>query len=530
MNTVARLSFQEIPSIPQLVKDHLKDMSYGANSFNGTKETVSKAIHQKLTTYSEESRAVLYQVLVQQHECLDVTFSQKENLKLIALSNTVTITTGHQLNFFTGPVFFIYKIIQILKTAKDLKAQYPEYNFVPIFWMATEDHDFEEIQHFITENNQYSIQAQSGGAVGRILLENVDFLHEIEKEWTGKKYGKELIDLLKTSYQKGDTLEQSKRKLVHHLFKDFGLLLLDGDNPLLKKSMIPYFENELLNHELEKLTENKRALLKNKYGKVQVNPREINLFYLTNTRNRIVLQNGDYHVLNKNIHFTKDEILNELNNFPEKFSPNAVLRPIYQEVVLPNIMYIGGNAEVAYWLELSDYFKKIQIPFPILVPRNSMLYIAEKDLKKIHNLHCELKDFFENKNEVLSHKLLKSNPIHTLLHKLEDHLQQQFEALKENAKHAEVSFGQLVEAEEVRQLKSFKKMKTRLLKAEKKKNTEWTHRFTKLWEKLHPNGQWQERQMNFSVFYSDFGQDWLKVCYEEMQINQSELVVVAYSF
>ena len=287
------------------------------------------------------------------------------------------------------------------------------------------------------------------------------------------------------------------------------------------------FKYELLHFSLQTQSEAKVDFLTEKYGKVQVNPREINLFYLSDTRDRIEFNGQKYIVVDKNIQFTQEEILAELENYPERFSPNALMRPVYQEKILPNLAYIGGNAEIMYWLELKDYFSKIEIPFPILIPRNSMLFIKEKTLGKIRKLDLGIDDFFQNFAIITNRKILKDNHILPLLEEKEQLLINNFSELKATAEMTERSFGNMVKAEEVRQLKSFKRMKKRLLHAEKIKQAELLERLENLFLDIHPSGTWQERVYNFSVFFSDYGYSWLENCLEEMVVQESKLIIVA---
>lgn len=474
-----------------------------------------------------DQRNILADTLERQLADLKLSSKQKGNLEDLRLPNTFTITTGHQLNLFSGPVFFVYKILQTIKTCSYLKENFPDFNFVPVYWMASEDHDFAEINHFKTETNFYEINEKSGGAVGRIEITDTFFISEFEKEFKDFVFGTELILMLKEAYKAGNTLTQAIQILVNRLFSEFGLLILDGDSKELKHQIKETFKDELLNFNLHKNSKEKVDFLTKKYGKVQVNPREINLFYLSETRDRIDFDGKNYIIVDKNIQFTEEEILNELENSPEKFSPNALMRPVYQETVLPNLAYIGGNAEIMYWLELKDYFTKLNIPFPVLIPRNSMLFLKEKTLGKIEKLDLKIEDFFQNFTTITNNKILKDNAILELLNQQENLLITQFSELKNIAETTEKSFGNMVKAEEVRQLKSFKRMKKRLLHAEKIKQSELLERLENLFLDVNPSGNWQERVYNFSVFFADHGYSWLETCLEEMQIEESKLIIVA---
>ncbi len=527
METINKISFQDIASIPQLVKDFLNHNIEGFEENTFSLQNFKNKIKEKQASFNLRQREILALALEQQLSSLTISSKQKQNIEDLKLENTFTITTGHQLNLFSGPVFFVYKILQTIKTCFYLKENFPEFNFVPVYWMASEDHDFAEINHFKTENNYYEINEKFGGAVGRIPLSDTFFISEFEKEFKDYVFGTELILMLKEAYKAGNTLTQAIQILVNRLFSDFGLLILDGDSAALKTQMKETFRDELVNFSLNEESKQKIDFLTGKYGKVQVNPRDINLFYLTETRDRIDFDGKNYNIVDKNTQFTTEEILNELENYPEKFSPNALMRPVYQETVLPNLAYIGGNAEIMYWLELKDYFTKINLPFPILIPRNSMLFINQKTLGKIEKLQLKIEDFFQNFTAITNHKILDNNEILRLLEEKESQLIHQFAELKAAAETTEKSFGNMVKAEEVRQMKSFKRMKKRLLHAEKIKQTELLERLENLFLDVHPSKNWQERVHNFSVFFADHGNAWLETCLEEMQIDESKLIILA---
>lgn len=519
------IDFRNIDSIPQLIKDFLDDKLTSVNDKKFSISNFKNQIKEKGESFSRNNRSALVDVLQSQLSGLALSEKQSSNLDALSSEDTFTITTGHQLNLFSGPVFFIYKILQTIKTAEFLKTEFPDKQFVPIFWMATEDHDFEEIDHFKTENHYYEIKAQSGGAVGRINIEDQFFINAFQEEFRDHVFGTELILMMKEAYKKGHSLAEATRLLVHRLFSEFGLLMIDGDDKRLKSLMIPTFEKELLHQELYHSTKNQIDFLQKNYHKVQVNPREINLFYLTETRNRIEYREGRYFVLDTDIQFSQEEILADLQAHPERFSPNAVLRPAYQETVLPNLAYVGGNAEIMYWIELTDYFKNINVPFPVLIPRNSMLFLKEKQIEKLGKLNLSVEDLFKNLAQLVSHQLLDNHDILTLLQQKEKDLVQSFADIKATASTTDKSFANLVEAEETRQLKSFDRMKKRLLRAEKIKQKEYLQRMEELFLSIHPGGSWQERQYNFSVFYADSGSKWLDSCYQKMNVENSEMII-----
>ena len=517
----SKIPFQNIESIPQLIKDFLNEEIPQFSSYKfSLKNAISKA-EEKSKSFSKEQRNILVNVFNEQLKTLQLTDKQSQNINLLSQESTFTITTGHQLNLFSGPVFFIYKILQTIKTAEYL-SQNSEKNFVPVFWMATEDHDFEEINHFRTEQNFYQIKGKSGGAVGRIVIEDVSFIDEFEKEFKDDVFGTQLILLMKKSYQKGKTLAEATRNLVHELFSEFGLLMIDGDDILLKNQMAEIFSDELQNEVTHHFSKENVDFLTQKYGKVQVNPREINLFYLSETRDRISKTDNSYEIVDKDINISFEELAKDWS----KISPNALLRPVFQEKVLPNIAYIGGNAEIMYWLELPHVFERFKLPFPILIPRNSMLFLKEKTLKRIDKSGMNLECFFGNFQAKLNEKLVQESSLKAIIEEKETLLKSQFLELKEKSSLTDKTFRNLVEAEEKRQLKSFERMRKRLLRAEKIKQADYIDFLEKLFYEIHPSGNWQERVINFSNFFAENGDSWLDNCYQEMDVVNSMLILM----
>src|SRR5688572_5936123 len=334
-------------------------------------------------------RQTLVKVLQKQYQNLGKSAAVELNLALLQQEKTFTVTTGHQLNIFTGPLYFIYKIVTAIKTCQELKLAYPENEFVPVYWMASEDHDFAEINHFNLFGKRYDWETEQKGAVGRMALTGIEKVLEEMPE----KY-----PVFEDAYRNSQTLSEATRKIVNELFGEFGLVILDADEPELKKALIPVIQNELAKNTAYQLVNRTNETLA-AYYKPQVLAREINLFYLDNgLRERIVQEGEMYKVLNTNLVFTAEEIQKLVVESTEKFSPNVILRPLYQEMVLPNLAYVGGGAEVAYWLQLKLIFDEYNVPFPILILRNSAMYVNKATAARMHKLGLKAEDLFQDLN------------------------------------------------------------------------------------------------------------------------------------
>ena len=530
------ISYSETNYFSKLILDYLdkkEDLSPFYNRFPEIGNFEAQ-IKEKQQSFSAENRQVLVKSLQQQYEGFDVSEATLANIEALSKDTTFTITTGHQLNLFTGPLYFLYKIISVINLTKILKKEHPEYDFVPIYWMATEDHDFAEINYFNLNGKKFQWNSTEKGAeidaVGYLSTEGLDEVFELfSAEIGGGEAADHLKSLFKKAYLEHTNLTEATRYLANELFKQYGLVIMGAQQAELKKLFVPYAENELLEQRSFENTKEKTEKLSNLGYNVQVNPREINLFYLNNGyRERIIKRDGKFYVHEKQIEWTKDEILAELHENPQYFSPNVMMRPLYQEVILPNLCYIGGGGELAYWLELKDYFEAENVPFPMLLLRNSALLQSEKQKEKREKLDISNKELFLKQHELINRKVRKISNIDIDFSKQKEHLQKQFEEMYELAEKTDKSFLGAVKAQEVKQLKGLDHLEKRLLKAQKRKLKDEVSRIADLQNQLFPNRSLQERQTNFSEVYAIYGQELLDTLFEHLNPLEQHFKILTF--
>ncbi len=528
------ISYQNSGYFTPLMIDYLNQKSNLRSLYHRfpTLENFEAQLQEKKNNFNNDGngnkkRETLVAVLQQQYQNATVSDLTNQNIEALKVDNTFTITTGHQLNLFSGPLYFLYKIISTINLTKELKAKYPASNFVPIYWMATEDHDFEEINYFNFKGKKFRWEIESTGPVGRLSTSGLDHFFEIFALELGATTNATSIKKLFTeAYLQHDTLADATRYLANALFGDCGLVIIDGDNPNLKQLFAPYIKEELMQQTAyKKVSESIKQL--SDYT-IQVNPREINLFYIEDKiRERIVFENGQYKVNNTKINYSEPEILALLETNPEKFSPNVIMRPLYQEVILPNLCYIGGGGEIAYWLELKSFFDAVKIPFPILLVRNSVLLATEKQIKKAEKLGLSWADLFSKQTDLENNLTQKLSAFPIDLTTQKEQLKKQFEYLFDLASQTDKSFVGAVKAQEVKQIKGFENLEKRLLKAQKRKLLNQLERATDLQNELFPNKSLQERQANFSEFYLEEGSDLItKLLYELKPLEQQFNILI----
>ncbi|MBW6483720.1 MAG: bacillithiol biosynthesis cysteine-adding enzyme BshC [Vicingaceae bacterium] len=529
MNNI-KIPYQQTGYFSKLMTDYLAENEKLAPFIN---QPFNLAAFKTLIQQRKETkidRNTLVQALENQYKNIATSDFTKTNIQLIKNENCFTITTGHQLNLFTGPLYFIYKIISAINLAKMLKATYPENDFVPVYWMATEDHDFEEVNHFNLFNERLFIQKEAGedGAVGRLSLTNApQVAQQLEDLLSDRNGGDKIVALFKQFYTIENNFTQATKALVNHLFGEYGLVIIDGDDAALKRSMIPYFEQELVEQKNYQFIEQTTQQLTDLGYKSQVTPREINLFYLDNNlRERIVVEDEQYKVLNTNLSFTKEQILTELKKYPEKFSPNVVMRPLYQEVILPNLAYIGGGGELAYWFQLKAMFDANNVFFPMLVLRNSVLLVDGGSAKKISKLNLSTQQLFLETEELIKTYLKENATVSLDLNEEEKRITTEFSNIGLKAAQIDASLEAMVKAELQKSLKSIENIATRLVKAEKQKEEVAVNQIKSIKEKLFPNGGLQERQDNLSMLLLFYGEQFIDELFTHLNPLDKEFVVL----
>lgn len=468
---------------------------------------VQQIAQNRVVSFPKENRKILVDTIQNQYQHLPQKEKVTTNLNLLKKPNTVTITTGHQLNIFTGPLFFWYKILDVINTAERLQRTDSSHHYVPVFWMASEDHDFEEINHFFLGEQKVRWDTQSGGPVGRMRTENLHELYsQLEPYWSKNLHGKELLKLFADCYLQEDNLANATRKLVHQLFGKYGLIVVDGDDHALKSLFSSIISEELRAQTIHKsVVKTDTALSKAIPNyKPQVNPREINLFYLLDDkRTRIVKKGKNYTTAEGEYNWDLSALEAEIHNHPERFSPNALMRPLYQECVLPNIAYVGGGGELAYWLQLKAAFEFFNVPYPLLQHRSSLLLMSEKQVRKCTKLELSLQDLFLPKASFINKRVRQISDIDIDFSTQRNELLRQFEDLKVLAKQTDASFLGAVNAQEKKQLKGLDKLEKRLLKAQRIKLQDEIIRVTDIRNALFPNDKLQERIAHFSSFLTD---------------------------
>ena len=525
------IPYRQTGAFSKIVVDYLDNATPLKPFYNNlpTIEGIKKSIEERKGFPT--NRKLLVEELRKQYASMDATGKTVSNIESLLSENTFTICTAHQPNIFTGHLYFIYKIMHAIKLADDLKQELPAYNFVPVYYMGSEDADLEELGEATINGKKYEWKTKQTGAVGRMKVDKefLQLVESIKGQLLVEKFGKEIMGLVESSYTIDKTIEQSTLEFVHALFKDFGLIIFLPDNPVFKNEFAVITKKELNEQFSNKLVEETIKKFPAEY-KVQAAGRELNLFYLKDDiRERVEFQNNSFLVANTSLSFSKEEIEQELKEHPERFSPNVILRPVFQEFILPNIAFIGGGGELAYWLELKLVFESVAVPFPVLLLRNSFMILSSKIASKIASLNLDALAFFKPANELINDLVQKESTLDLKLDQQKKSFSSLYETMKQAATNVDVSLQRHVEALQTQAIKRIDQLEKKMLKSEKKKFEAQQRQVQKIKDSLFPNGSLQERVDNLLPFYAMWGKGFLKMLYETSTGLSQEFCIVEES-
>ncbi len=524
-----RLPYRQTNSFSKTVLDYL-DHTEGLKPFYAhfpTMQGIQKVIETRKNFTT--NRELLVQELKKQYEGIEISGKVKENIELLLSKDTFTITTAHQNNIFTGPLYFIYKIIHAIKLADQLKTSLPDYNFVPVFYIGSEDADLDELNHIHLGGEKLTWNTKQTGAVGRMKVDKelVKLIGLMEGQLLVLPHGNEIITSIKEYYKEGTAIQEATLRFVNSIFADYGLIVLLPDDALLKKQMISLFEDDLLNQTASGIVEKTAEKLSAAGYKVQASPREINLFYLKDDkRERIVKEGTRYKAHGTSLDVSEEELKDELQKHPERFSPNVILRGLYQETILPDIAFIGGGGETAYWLQLKDLFEHYSVPFPVLVLRNSFLIVEQKWQATIAKLGFTIEDFFLPEQELVNRLVVRETDKKLKLNGTFTEAEQLYNVIKKQAISIDPTLEKHVEALKTQTLHRLQELEKKMLRAEKRKFADQQRQIHTIKEQLFPGNGLQERKENLGYYYAKSGKEFIKELYEHSLSLEQEFVIV----
>ena len=510
------LDFKSAGVLNSLVFDYLNKADKLAPFYSSFPDTNGFTHLLKSKPYENFKRDSLSEILTKQSVLVANTSEATHlNINKLKQKNTYTVTTGHQLCLFTGPLYFIYKLISTINLAESLSKKFTDLEFVPVYWMASEDHDFEEVNNFNALGKNTVWKSSQAGAVGNFKTDELKKLFPVIQELFGKSENADyLITLFENAYLKHSNLADATRFLVNELFGCYGIVIVDGNDAAFKHQLKAEFKKDIFENTHFDLVNTSIEDLKKLGYTSQVNPRPINCFYIEEGLRTRIQKNGDvFDLVGTKRNFSKKELENIIENSPEKISPNVVLRPLYQQMILPNIAYVGGPGELAYWLEFKKMFDASGAVFPILMPRNFVTVVDKTTENKIEKLQFKVKDIYKSEQQLIQDLQAARDSVFNLSSEKET-IAHFYTKLLERVNAIDKTLAGSVSAELKRTLNGFERITGKTNRAIRRKYEIEINQLRAIKQKLFPKKIPQERYENFSSLYLSYGKSFLNALKE----------------
>ncbi|MGA9405892.1 MAG: bacillithiol biosynthesis cysteine-adding enzyme BshC [Bacteroidota bacterium] len=523
--------------VTPLFVDYLNDFEklkeYYAADFRDRKSW-KKLIDKVLS--KRKDRSTLIRVLTEQNKQYHCGIRTLANIDLLGNDNTVAIVTGQQVGICSGPLYTIYKTVTAIKLAEQLSAQFSDYNFVPVFWVENEDHDFEEINKVNLINPNGEIQTveylfggkpfeRNPGAVGNIVIDNFieKFFENMQAQLQETEFKAQLFASLRGYYRAGSTLGTAFVGLLNQMFEDSGLIFLDPGNTELKKIVKPVFQKEVA--EMSKTSQrviDRGAELEEHYH-AQIKAKPINLFMLhKGGRYLIEPREHDYSLKGTRQFFSKEELNNLVENSPELISPNVVLRPICQDTLLPTLAYVGGPSEIAYFAQLKPVYESFEVQMPVVYPRASVTIMEEKVKNILDKFQVDFTEIWSAIDPLLIRiaEQVSEVKVDTLFDQLHRRVQEAVAESRFGIQQIDPTLSGAIDSTLTRIESQLNVLKEKTQSAQQRRQEVTIKQIQKVAANIFPKSNFQEREFNVVYYMNKYGPDFVKWLSGEIIIDR----------
>ena len=452
-------------------------------------ENLGAQIARKKANYSIHNRQVLVHELIKQFPNLSDESPVFKNIQKLESEDTFTITTGHQLNIGTGPAYVIYKIIHCIRLAEELKKTYTNFDFVPVFWLATEDHDIDEVNHTTIFGKKISWNENQGGAVGKYNLHHWEEMKAEIAAFFQNNPESEVHQLLQK--YTGKNVADATQQFYHALFENEGVIVLEPNVPGLKALFVETMQREAQIPFVEQCVHTANQTIEQLGFSPQAFARPINLFRLSEGKRERLLE------------VNNPEVLKEMQENPDHFSPNVLLRPAFQETILPNLAYVGGGGEISYWIQQKGIFETIGLEFPLLSVRNSVQILDASTIKKWEKLGFNWEAIFKPLIDLQRQYIQVNSGDEINFTQVDLAIEELQKVLHDQATFFDQNMEKYVDAESAKLSKQIEGIKAKFIKQRKSQLDLAMKQLEDLKGKMLPNNALQERTESFLSFCKD---------------------------
>jgi len=538
-----QLPFTQIPSSSKLFLDYLYDdkalnlfypSQQSSNFFDNILSTASSVIRR---TYQRDQVA---NSLLEQNQEFNCSEKTLQNIELLRDPSTVAIVTGQQAGLFGGPLYTIYKALTAIKLAQELNLKGQK--AIPVFWIASEDHDYEEVSflHVINrEGHLNTIKHQANGNLGNssvghlsVASEISDNIKELFTSLPQSEFIEQLEKDLQTAYKEGAGFAKAFGQLITNLFTQYGLVLLDPLGLKLKQIATPIFEQAInKSTEIAQALVNRSQELQSKgyHAQVYTSSDMVTFFTLENGhRTALRHQEGNFTLKHSDIKRTKEELLLQLKADPSSFSPSVMLRPIVQDYLLPTVAYIGGPAEVAYFAQISAIYPLFPVNFPVILARNSFTIMSNRDSSLLKKWGLEITELFKGL-DIVKRQVLENNLDQETIKIFDETnlvLQSQLDKLQNSLVKIDPTLAEALKGGKEKIFYQINNLHTRFINNNAKREETLVKQIERTFYLLYPNKNLQERELSVYHFLARYGYKFIDLLYEHIDPNNKNHAIL----
>ncbi|MBI5402603.1 MAG: bacillithiol biosynthesis cysteine-adding enzyme BshC [Ignavibacteriae bacterium] len=546
-----QIPYSKLPGFNEFFNDYISDFNSLKDFFNynySDKENIFKSIVDKEENYSGRklfSRSELADILMIQNKFFNASDAAINNIELLRNDNTFAVVTGQQAGILTGNLYTIVKAVNSYQLARKLSADFPDYNFVPVFWLEADDHDFLEINNinvFDRENKLAKLEYFPNGIPQEKYLAPVnsvnldDYIEKFKTDLSDTllktDFSESVFDFINRSYKPGISFPIAFARFLNYLLGELGIVFCNPADKEIKKLLIPVFEKELNTYPetCERVIETS-AVIEQKY-EPQVKPQPINVFYNHNGHRHLIEPRPEniFALKNSRQKFEKPQLIEQLYTAPENFSGNVILRPICQDYLLPTIAYVAGPSEIAYFGQFKSVYKFYEVNMPVIYPRVSVTLLENRVSKFLDSNSLTIEELFDEK-KITSKFINKINEL-----KVDDI----FNNLKDELNALYYSFGIDLEKIDRNLLNTFRNknekyiesldfLREKFLESQIQQNETSINKLKSAIQNVFPDEVLQERFINVVYYINKYSTRILQKIVESMEIDNFNHQVIEIS-
>ncbi len=495
----------QIPGTSKLFGDYLYDFDKVSRFYPyNFADPASFAQAAAQVEYPEARRQALVAALRAQN-------GDSASLDLLAHSSTLAVVTGQQVGLFSGPSYTIFKALTAVKLAETLRnTGIPA---VPVFWLASEDHDLAEVDHawlFNQEAQPAKINlanaVTNGGPVGEVEISDVPWA-EVRGALGDLPFADETLERLRSAYPPGATFSSGFKSLLQDILRDYGLLFLDPLQPAIREIARPFLAGAA--RRVPELTGALKArdqeLAEGGYHSQVYLDDSTSLLFLLNEgkRNPLRWKDGEFVARDKKYASA------DLCGISDRLSPNALLRPVMQDYLLPTVAYVGGPAEVAYMAQSQVLYEKLLGRMPVIFPRNSFTLLDARSEKIINHFHLSIPDLLDHQEQVkakIARQLVPTN-VTEQFQDLEKSLEVALGGLQKNLHDFDPTLEAALQKSHAKMLYQIRHLSGKAARETLRRDEVSTHKAAYLINLIYPQRHLQERFYSIIPFLAKHGPD-----------------------